>query len=172
MGFDKRGCFWFEEVPAEELREPVRRAAMEMLTHVERDLRLPPLVIRWFRLREGWAPKGAFTDMAHESIQGGVSRRTAGIWTLMDPYLIWIRTDLKNAYSAASIVAHEARHVWQYHRLSLVRGRGKERDAYEYMFKKERVASRLAARVEAETKMKRGRQVRNDSKRGSHKAFD
>jgi len=110
MGRDKRGCFWFWEVQAEKVREPVRRTAIEMLAHVERDLRLRGLNIRWFRCIHGWAPKEIWGDLLLNNI--GAPRNINGIHMSNIPVLIWVRATL-SLFTTALVVAHEARHAWQ-----------------------------------------------------------
>ena len=162
MGFDKRGCFWFEEVPAEEVREPVRRAAMEMRAHVQHDLKLPRLTIRWFRCMQGWAPKEIIRgDLLLGLLQNNAPRGVQGRHMAIAPRLIWVRATL-SPYAAAHVVAHEARHAWQWlrgqrpakgYRNIQAWMREMDRDAMHYEAK----MSRLAYELEKKHKRRKGK---------------
>ena len=153
MGYDKRGCFYFAEVPAEEVREPVRWTAMKMLDHVERDLKLPLLAIRWFRCMHRWAPKEIIRgdSLLLGLLQNNAPRSVRGRHMAIAPRLIWVRATL-SPYAASLVVAHEARHAWQWlrgqrpakgYRNIQAWMREMDRDAMDYELKMGRLAYEL-----------------------------
>ncbi len=164
MGYDKRGCFYFAEVPVEEVREPVRWTAMKMLDHVERDLKLPLLAIRWFRCMHGLAPKEIIRgdSLLLGLLQNNAPRSVQGRHMAIAPHLIWVRATL-SPYAASLVVAHEARHAFQqlrwgrppaggYQKLQAWM-REMDRDAMHYEAK----LSRLAYELEEKHKRRKGK---------------
>ncbi len=111
---------WYKEVPPGEVRTRTMKAALEALDKAERDLGLPPLTLRWFRVRKGTWPFGRLSrrsleekDPAYARLQRRNNPNQGGLvcGDVCDT-LIWIRvTSLPD--KAVAIVAHEARHLWQ-----------------------------------------------------------
>ncbi len=99
--------YWFQEVPADQVKRELREAAQAMLAHVERDLELPELQIRWIRQRRG---EPSLTDKSWMDIHG--PRKQRGLTQRDHPTTMWVRATL-NPFWAAMTVAHEARHLWQ-----------------------------------------------------------
>lgn len=149
MGCDKRSGIWFAEVPADEVREPVRQAAMEMLAHVQCDLGLRGLMIRWFRCGQGRVPK----EIRDQYLFNALQRGTHGIHDISVPRLIWVRATL-SPFTAALVVARAARHAWQWLRSG--------RDATQY----ENGMIPLATELEKKHKRRKGKMRRSRQQQG------
>jgi hypothetical protein len=98
------------EVPTMSVPRSTRRAVGEALAAVARDLRLPPMKIRWFRgARAHWDESDAALCALSSRIRAGLQ---AAAVSSVEPPVIWLRATLRPAI-AALLTAHEARHVWQ-----------------------------------------------------------
>lgn len=117
VGYDAKGWYWFQEVPSGQVRATVHAEAERMLGHVRRDLGLSHVRLRWFRLVQGFADTGQWPhgDMGFSKLQGGDSPRSLRGRThpFLEPDVIWLRATLP-ATSIGWVVAHEARHLWQF----------------------------------------------------------
>lgn len=136
MGHDRRGPYWFQELPAEQVREPTRRVVTKMLAFVRRELKLCPVRIRWFRPRRGAVPWGHIGHDHSRSLRALNQDATKGtqgyaVYRPKGEREVWIRATVR-PFTAAIMVAHEARHLWQFQREVSRPARELERDARVY----------------------------------------